>query len=63
MRTKEWLTVQLAVDDIDQVGLVPPPEYPELLAVGFDVPAPHTQQVGLQAADEAEQDGIILGWS
>lgn len=63
MRSKEWLTVQLAVDDIDEVGLVPPPEYPELLAVRFDVPAPHAQQVGLQAADEAEQDGIILGWS
>lgn len=47
---------------IYQVWFVPPPEYPQFLTIRFDVSAPHTEQVGLQAADEAEQNWIILRW-
>lgn len=50
------------MDHIHEVGLISPPEYPQLLTIRFDVATPHTQQVGLQAADEAEQNGIILCW-
>ena len=46
---------------IYQVWFVPPPEYPQFLTIRFDVSAPHTEQVGLQAADEAEQNWIIAG--
>lgn len=47
---------------IYEIWFVSPPEYPQFLTIRFDVPAPHTKQIGLQAADEAEQDWIILCW-
>lgn len=51
------------VDDVGEVRLLPPPEDPQLLGVRADVAAPHAQQVGLDAAHEAPQDGVVLGGS
>lgn len=49
------------MDDVGQVGLLAPPEDPQLLGVGLDLAAPHAQQVGLHAAHEAAQDRVVLG--
>lgn len=55
------LTFQLVMDDVGQVGLLAPPEDPQLLGVGLDLAAPHAQQVGLHAAHEAAQHRVVLG--
>ena len=44
-----------------QVRLLPPPEDPQLLGVGLDLAAPHTQQVGAHAAHEAPQHRVVVG--
>lgn len=49
------------MDDVGQVGLLAPPEDPQLLGVGLDLAAPHAQQVGLHAAHEAAQHRVVLG--
>lgn len=49
------------MDDVGQVGLLAPPEDPQLLGVGLDLAPPHAQQVGLDAAHEAAQDRVVLG--
>lgn len=49
------------MDDVGQVGLLAPPEDPQLLGVGFDLAPPHAQQVGLDAAHEAAEDRVVLG--
>lgn len=51
------------MDDVDEVGLLAPPEDPQLLGLGLDLAAPHAEQVGLDAAHEAAQHRIILGRS
>lgn len=48
------------MDQVSKVGVIPPPEYPELPAARPLVAAPHTEHVGLEAAAEAAQDGILL---
>lgn len=48
------------MDDVGEVGLVAPPEDPQLLGVRLDFAAPHTQQVGLHTAYEAAQYRVIL---
>lgn len=59
--TLSALTFQLVMDDVGQVGLLAPPEDPQLLGVGLDLAAPHAQQVGLHAAHEAAQHRVVLG--
>lgn len=49
------------MDDVGEVGLLAPPEDPQLLGLGLDLAAPHAEQVGLDAAHEAAQHRIILG--
>lgn len=56
-----FLTFQLMMNDIGEVGLFTPPEDPQLLGVGLDLAPPHAQQVGLHAAHEAAQDRVVLG--
>lgn len=48
------------MDQVSKVGVIPPPEYPELPAPRPLVPAPDAEHVGLEAAAEAAQDGILL---
>lgn len=48
------------MDDVGQVGLVSPPEDPQLLGVGLEFAAPHAQQVGLDTAHEAAQHRVVL---
>lgn len=48
------------MDQVSKVGVIPPPEYPELPAPGPLVAAPDAEHVGLEAAAEAAQDGILL---
>lgn len=55
------LTFKLMMDDVGEVGLLAPPEDPQLLGVGLDLAPPHAQQVGLHAAHEAAQDWVVLG--
>lgn len=55
------LTFQLMMDDVGEVGLLAPPEDPQLLGVGLDLASPYAQQVGLNAAHEAAQDRVVLG--
>lgn len=54
------LTGELVVDELGEVGVVAPPEEPELPAPRSLVAPPHAQHVGLQAAAEAAQDGVLL---
>lgn len=49
------------MDDVGQVGLLAPPENPQLLGLGLDLAAPHAEQVGLNAAHEAAQHWVVLG--
>lgn len=49
------------MNDIGEVGLLSPPEDPQLLGVGLDFAPPHAQQVGVHAAHEAAQDRVVLG--
>lgn len=49
------------MDDVGQVGLLAPPEDPQLLGLGLDLAAPHAEQVGLNAAHEAAQHRVVLG--
>lgn len=55
-----FLTFQLVMNDIREVGLFAPPEDPQLLGIGFDLASPHAQQVGLHAAHEAAQNRVVL---
>lgn len=51
---------------INKIWLISPPEDPQLFAVfAFrpDITSPYTQQVGLQATDETQKNGVVLGWS
>lgn len=48
------------MNELSEVGVVAPPEEPELAAAGRLVPPPHTEHVSLQAAAEAAQDGVLL---
>lgn len=48
------------MDQVSKVGVIPPPEYPELPAPRPLVPALDTEHVGLETAAEAAQDGILL---
>lgn len=56
-----FLTFQLVMDDVGEVGLLTPPEDPQLLGVGLDLASPYAQQVGLNAAHEAAQNRVVLG--
>lgn len=49
------------MNDIGEVGLLAPPEDPQLLGVGLDLASPNAEQVGLNAAHEAAQDRVVLG--
>ena len=49
------------MDQLGKVGVVPPPEEPELPTSGPLAPSPHTQHVRFDAAAEAAQDGVLLG--
>lgn len=49
------------MDDIGEVGLLTPPEDPQLPGIGLEFAAPHAQQVGLHAAHEAAQNRVVLG--
>lgn len=49
------------MNDIREVGLLAPPEDPQLPGIGLDLASPHTQQVGLHAVHEAAQNRVILG--
>lgn len=48
------------MNDIREVGLLAPPEDPQLPGIGLDLASPHTQQVGLHTVHEAAQDRVIL---
>lgn len=51
------------VYNIRKIRFISPPENPELFAVRHDLTSPDTQQVGLQATDEAQKNRVVLGWS
>lgn len=48
------------VDELGEVGVVSPPKDPELPPARGLVPPPNAQHIGLQAATEAAQDGVLL---
>lgn len=49
------------VDELREVGIVAPPEEPELPASLPLAPPPHAQHICLQTAAEAAEDGVLLG--
>lgn len=49
------------MDDIREVGLLAPPEDPQLLGVGLDLASPYAEKVGLNTEHEAAQDWVVLG--
>lgn len=48
------------VDELCKIGVIPPPEDPELPSTWSLVSPPNAQHVCLQAAAEAAQDGVLL---
>lgn len=57
-----YLTFQLVMNDVGEVGLFAPPEDPQLLGVGPNLASPNAQQVCLDAAHEAAQNRVVLCW-
>lgn len=53
-------TCELMVDQLSEVGVVSPPEEPQLPPAWSLAAPPHAQHVGLQAATEAAKDGVLL---
>lgn len=48
------------MNDFREVGLLAPPEDPQLPGIGLDLASPHTQQVGLHTLHEAAKYWVIL---
>lgn len=53
-------TCKFMVDEIDKVGVVPPPEEPKFPSALPLAAPPHAQHICLQAAAEAAEDGVLF---